>query len=276
MTDGFGSGGAGPDPLDEWISGGLSSFAERQVPPGSLPPQMVFPIADEPDGHRAASWIALSFAAIMVLVIAGVVTYVGARNHRSPTAQAPAFSATPTEVPVAVVPFAITPTPSPLLTPSPSATPKPSPTGSPSPTAQPTPKATATARPTPTKTPRPKSTPVPTRAPVGAAHAGMGDNGGTISITVGQQLVVSLGDGQPGGADWKIRKAVPESVVGSDSQNVDSGFGPGCTPADDCGSVTRSFTGLQPGSAAITATRVCGAAKCSGSSDFTLFVLVSG
>ncbi|SOD71861.1 hypothetical protein SAMN05892883_1322 [Jatrophihabitans sp. GAS493] len=274
MSGGWGPSGADRDPLDQWISGGLNAFAQRQVPAGSMPPEMIFPIDDEPDGHRVASWIALSFAAVIVVAIAVTVTVVGARSHRHPTAQTLAFSATPTPVPVAVVPFAITPTPTPLLRPSPKPTPKPSPTRRPSPSPKATAKPTPTSRPTPTPRPR-VATPKPTRAPAGSVSAGIGDAGGTISLVVGQRLVVSLGDGQPGGADWRIRKGTPGSVLDSNPQNVDSSTGPGCSPADDCGSVTRSFTALQPGVAGISATRDCGAAPCSGPSDFLLVVMVS-
>ena len=143
--------------------------------------------------------------------------------------------------------------------------------------------ATATAIPT-TATPA-TSTPTASTAPTvsasagRAAHqlaAGTADNGHTVTLAVGDTLVVTLSS-----TYWQFRAAAPASVLHLVSSQITpeaTQNGARCVPGQGCGTNTATFLAAASGQATVSAARTsCGEAMlCTGGQGtFTLTVVVT-
>lgn len=87
-----------------------------------------------------------------------------------------------------------------------------------------------------------------------------GDNGRTITVSVGQPIKLRLMS-----TYWQIARGAPGDVLGTDGRRTQPSGPTRCVPGQGCGVASAAFTALHPGRAAITAARQsCGEAlRCS-------------
>ncbi len=104
------------------------------------------------------------------------------------------------------------------------------------------------------------------------------DNGSTISLRLGQQLVLSLGDDAVGGTYWQIAAAQPGGVVRGGPVRVHRQVDPGQVAGSGVGTVVEEFTAVAVGTTHVTARRTtCGEAlRCSQQqATFAITILVT-
>ena len=91
------------------------------------------------------------------------------------------------------------------------------------------------------------------------------DNGSTILLRLGQQLVLSLGDDAVGGTYWQIFEAQPGGVVRGGPVTVHPEVERGQVAGSGFGTVVQEFTAVSVGRTGVTAQRTtCGEAmRCS-------------
>ena len=100
-------------------------------------------------------------------------------------------------------------------------------------------------------------------SPTHSRVVGNGDNGGTVSVAVGDVVIVRLS-----ADNWTIAPSTNAAVLrttGAQRQRRD----PRCVPGGTCGTTRASFTALQQGSAVLSASRnYCGEAiLCTPATD---------
>lgn len=104
------------------------------------------------------------------------------------------------------------------------------------------------------------------------------DNGSTISIRRGQQLVLSLGNDAVGGTYWQIAAPKPAGVIRGGSVSVHPRIQPGQVAGSGVGTVIQEFTAAADGTTTISARRTtCGEAlQCSQQqATFTITIVVT-
>jgi len=91
------------------------------------------------------------------------------------------------------------------------------------------------------------------------------DNGSTIVLRLGRQLVLNLGDDAVGGTYWQVSEARPGGVVRGGPVTVHPKVAGGQVAGTGFGTVVQEFTAVSVGRTSVTAQRTtCGEAlRCS-------------